>query len=512
MYISKLTHKKYLLLVLFTMLAFFNINAQPFTSVTVTHSGCSALVAWAVDEQVNVASYGVERSSDGSNFIQIYSTNANVPNGNTNAPANYAYTDASPYSTTSSVLYKIICYLSSGGSFTSIIVNYSIGSGCANGTNPATGNLCSATPVMNGASSLLLCGSPQYFTVSSYTPQSNTWISTSPSIASVNASGMVTPLTAGTTTIQNNLLVCNKSVAKTITVCPCITATPTINFSFPANALGYNLTWSDAGATSYEVWVGDITNNPNTTGTVGGTPYNTNTTGAALIGVGTSEFSVNIIPGHLYRASVIGYNSCTIGPIGYYNFTIPPACNLAVPIINVIEPNNNNSIFVLCYSVTGATSYNVKFVGPTTILYNNQLTSLSSSGISFPVPNGTYQIYVQANCATGQSQWSNAVEGRPAISALQPVNATEPDGLTGFTIYPNPTSSSADILYTAKQNGTAEITVFDGLGATAIHQTIGIGAGENSSLLNLSQLANGIYIVKLIDGKNVYVQKLVVQK
>jgi hypothetical protein len=60
--------------------------------------------------------------------------------------------------------------------------------------------------------------------------------------------------------------------------------------------------------------------------------------------------------------------------------------------------------------------------------------------------------------------------------------------------------------------GPVDLTVTTEFGNTVIHKAISTAAGQNSYALDIGQLANGIYFIRLTDGKNIRYQKLVVAK
>jgi hypothetical protein len=139
------------------------------------------------------------------------------------------------------------------------------------------------------------------------------------------------------------------------------------------------------------------------------------------------------------------------------------------------------------------------------------------------VPYGSYYIVAQANCtAGGTTAWGPAYYGGLQTTSIRSqmkqasveTNGTNglPQNAKGIAIFPNPSSSQINLTYNAEQNGKAEIMVSDALGSTLIHKTMGITAGQNSFQMPIAQLRNGIYLVKFMDGVNVYVQKLIVQK
>jgi parallel beta-helix repeat protein len=205
------------------------------------------------------------------------------------------------------------------------------------------------------------------------------------------------------------------------------------------------------------------------------------------------------------------------------NFTAqapPSPCN--IPYISTVKPLGGGSVNVTWDGVSGAASYNIKFVnGAYTKEFSNYVPA-GSSPYSFNfsgLPASNYVISIQANCSSGQiSAWGsyfssvqiNSVGG--SISDVASKDTITVDKGDVFTLYPVPSSSQVNIFYDAEQSGKADIIIMNELGSTLIRRTVGVTAGQNNYPINVSQFANGVYIVKLIAGNYIHVQKLVVRK
>ena len=174
-------------------------------------------------------------------------------------------------------------------------------------------------------------------------------------------------------------------------------------------------------------------------------------------------------------------------------------------------------------------SYNIWFINSTGAPTKPfaACSTITSSGCNFSnapynLPSGTYYIEAQANCTIGGlTPWSPPYEGYPQEasigSRLMRVSGDEdsldlPATTVKFSVYPNPSASQINILYYAQQNGSTDLLILNELGTTVVHKKVGTIAGQNSFSLNIGELANGVYFVKLMDGNNMHVQKLVVQK
>jgi hypothetical protein len=79
---------------------------------------------------------------------------------------------------------------------------------------------------------------------------------------------------------------------------------------------------------------------------------------------------------------------------------------------------------------------------------------------------------------------------------------------SSFTLYPNPADNSVMLEYLFKEVGN--IDVLDMLGKSVYKQN----TEKNSSInvLNVSNLTNGVYVVRITDGDNIQQHKLLIQK
>ncbi|MFZ1615771.1 MAG: T9SS type A sorting domain-containing protein, partial [Flavobacteriales bacterium] len=79
-----------------------------------------------------------------------------------------------------------------------------------------------------------------------------------------------------------------------------------------------------------------------------------------------------------------------------------------------------------------------------------------------------------------------------------------------FSLYPNPTAGDVLLEYTSEGDGQVEIAVMDAVGKTVYNNSTLVAAGDNSIELALPELPNGLYLLRVVDGENSMVQRLVV--
>jgi hypothetical protein len=92
--------------------------------------------------------------------------------------------------------------------------------------------------------------------------------------------------------------------------------------------------------------------------------------------------------------------------------------------------------------------------------------------------------------------------GSPNDQAL----ANEIDEVEGFSIYPNPVINSIFVI-TFASLGEKEVSLYNVLGSQVFRQAFNSDKLE----INTSSLESGMYFVRVVEGRNVSVQKLVVQ-
>ena len=81
-----------------------------------------------------------------------------------------------------------------------------------------------------------------------------------------------------------------------------------------------------------------------------------------------------------------------------------------------------------------------------------------------------------------------------------------------FSIAPNPAQHSATLSFNSELEGDAEITVTNMVGRLMYSQRTAVLEGQNSALLDLSSLSNGVYLVRIQNGDQTQTAKILVNK
>ena len=164
----------------------------------------------------------------------------------------------------------------------------------------------------------------------------------------------------------------------------------------------------------------------------------------------------------------------------------------------------------------------------TTLPANYQLAILNSSGTSLQsstnsgtnnetinrtVTAGTYyaRVYPRnnnqwnaTNCYTLRVQTGTASrnEGGAVVQYVS----------NKFSVTPNPAGYSVDLAFNAEDAGNAAISVANQTGSVVLSKMLTVTEGENIRKLDISNLANGIYFIKIQTGSVTQMAKLVIKK
>ncbi|MEN8224477.1 MAG: T9SS type A sorting domain-containing protein [Bacteroidota bacterium] len=85
-------------------------------------------------------------------------------------------------------------------------------------------------------------------------------------------------------------------------------------------------------------------------------------------------------------------------------------------------------------------------------------------------------------------------------------------GADNISIYPNPSHGKLFIDIAGDENAEVNVYIMDLLGHVHVQQEMMFGMGNTSNTLDLSKLANGLYIIKLNRGDQSYSHKITIHK
>jgi len=80
-----------------------------------------------------------------------------------------------------------------------------------------------------------------------------------------------------------------------------------------------------------------------------------------------------------------------------------------------------------------------------------------------------------------------------------------------FNVTPNPGNGIFMLNYTVAKQEDVQITVFDNLGQSVFAKTTAANANVNTTMIDLSSLSKGVYLVQVKTNNGVAVKRLVIQ-
>jgi len=272
-----------------------------------------------------------------------------------------------------------------------------------------------------------------------------TWMPGSLTGATVSATPTVMTTYTVTGTDANG---CVNTSVRTVSV----NALPTINAAASSTAIcaGQTTTLTGSGGTTYTWNPGSITGNP-----IAVTP--TTTTTYSVAGTGTN-----------------GCNGTTTR-------------NIIVNALPVVSAAPSSTMICVGQTATltanGASTYTWNPGGPG--------TSIAVS----PTVTTTYSV-----TGTATTSCSNTSVLTLSVSACTGIEQVVNAG--GYSIYPNPTSGKLTITAGVTKNTVIGAEVIDAAGKLVLKQSLNFTASESNQSINIANLANGLYFIKLTNSEN----------
>ncbi|MFP4470578.1 MAG: T9SS type A sorting domain-containing protein [Bacteroidales bacterium] len=85
-------------------------------------------------------------------------------------------------------------------------------------------------------------------------------------------------------------------------------------------------------------------------------------------------------------------------------------------------------------------------------------------------------------------------------------------GQAKVSLFPNPAKDEISIELNTSENAAVEFSLIDLTGQTILNRNLNFSAGQNKHRIRLNNLSNGIYMVKLAKGNDVYTNKLIINQ
>ncbi len=208
------------------------------------------------------------------------------------------------------------------------------------------------------------------------------------------------------------------------------------------------------------------------------------------------------------------YNSNNISDwTSIWNFTIIDKVNITAP--DDGETNVTVKPSLKWEKITGISYYELQY--DTLSGFNNPVTdttlidTIKIGGIWGLARLKTYYWRVRAIHSRDTSEWSPVF----SFTTEQGININELTNQSNINIYPNPTKTGkifVQIEINSLSSSQTHLSVMNILGQTLIEKNIYLHTGLNTKEINLENIDNGIYLIRLQNKKDVYTHKIIVNR
>lgn len=295
--------------------------------------------------------------------------------------------------------------------------------------------------------------------------------------------------------------------------------TATLGWNANATAISYDVDYKAAASST---WINAATattaTSVNLAGLVAGTTYDYRvrincaagagnyvqaqftTTAAPVVCPGIYDVSTN---GTRSGAATIPFNTDIKGLINvgsdndYYKFVITTGGTISITLTTL--PANYH---LALQNSSGS------------VLQSSTNSGTTSETINRTVSAGTYYARVyprNSSTFNATSCYTLRVQTGTASKYVSAENSVAMDD-KAFAVYPNPARNFANLAFTAAAGGHAAISVINQSGSVVFSQSVMVNAGANNRKLDIGNLANGIYFVKIQTGAVTQMAKLVISK
>lgn len=290
-----------------------------------------------------------------------------------------------------------------------------------------------------------------------------------------------------------------------------------LSWTADAAAISYDIDYKPASSSS---WINSATASTattvNLTGLTAGTSYDWRVRINCAAGTGSytqAQFTTATPPVTCPGPYDISTNGTTSGAA-----LIP----FNTDILGLLSPSGDNDYYKFVITTGGSITLTL-----TTLPANYQLRLLNSSGSTLQTSNnsgtsnetitrtvtaGTYyaRVYPQgsasnaSNCYTLNVQLGTAGRGDAA-------NVLELSG-NELSVFPNPVGYTVNLGFNADVAGNAVINFINQTGMVVLSKSITVAAGQNSHKLDVRELANGMYFIKMQHGGDVKMAKIIIKR
>ncbi len=416
------------------------------------------------------------------------------------------------------------------------IISYSVTGICGVAYNTTTITVINTTShgYISGASTVYVTGTtPLYETVTG-----GTWSSSNPGVATISTAGVVTGVATGTATITYTITGCGGVATDTfdITVVPANVIRGTVNFSSGTPYYGQVKLWLITyNTTTLDLEAADSTVVYCTTGTSVTYQFLGAATDSFRVKAATSDsvlYSTGYVPTYhtssyyWYSANVFHHVSGTIdagidinmnygtissGP-GFISGNVTTGANKGtsggIPVkglaMYAVKAGSTPQVMAKTYTnASGSYTFNNLPVGQTYYIFPDSLNFITTPY------NGIYLTTSSSGMSLAnfiQHTISHTIT--PVYEGVNNIN----NASAYFIAFPNPTKGNVNLLWNATNTEIATVTIADISGRLLLNTSIEINAGSGNHTFDLSNYANGLYIVNVKSNSINYNCKIQVQK
>ncbi|MEO7263998.1 MAG: reprolysin-like metallopeptidase [Ferruginibacter sp.] len=493
---------------------------SPNTNIT-WNAGSNVAVTWNVNGTnagtVNCANVNILLSTDGGQTFPI-TLASSVPNNGSaivTVPATPGTTNRIKVESVGNIFFDI--------SNTNFTISGAAACSAPTGLTSSSITQTSATISWTAASGALS------YDVDYKTASSGTWIpaATATASTSVNVSGL-TSATLYDWRVRTNCSSSSSSYAQAqfttasaptcsattgLTTSAITTSSATLGWSSLSGDANYDVDYKEA---SSGTWINAATATPSTSvgiaGLTASTLYDwrvrTNCINSLTSSYSPAQFTTNAEGAVCPGAFDVSTNGTTAGAA-----VIP----LNTDVFGLIEVRGDNDYYKFTITTGGTIT-----VSLSTLPADYQLALLNSAGsvMQSSLNNGTADETISGTATAGNYYVRVYPKNNGAWNAVscytlrvQTGTATrETIAANKFTVSPNPAGFFVNLAINSENSGIAQVSVISQTGASVLSKTLTLNKGENSRKLDIGQLANGMYFVKIQTGSVTQMAKLVVGK
>lgn len=224
----------------------------------------------------------------------------------------------------------------------------------------------------------------------------------------------------------------------------------------------------------------------------------------------TNEFSViNLTPGALYDVYVevdCGCGARQASNIAQVSTYTPPAItvtdNCATTLVQLTDVN---ALFVV-------NQFEIMYRRnqPGAVWQTLNLTGNDAAQITLPLQAGEYEFKARIRHLGYYSEYRTVVRGT-GVNCRLGDNSETTDELSPLYVYPNPSKGDVWLAIGAKTDGQATATVMDLSGKLVYSTRLNIERGENRAMLDLNDLAKGMYVLRFESADGTQTSKLIIE-